>query len=186
MSSVFRPKLWDHTFKMLRSCHDSQVSKYACKPIRRPMVFETSPRSFSPLTCTANNKAVTSVNVRAVSYPHLWHTNLWLALKSDLKISLKNLRQIQLDFITGWMKGCANGWMCCIDFLWGNSQESVFIACDESVLLWWLEWDISHSHLVFCSRIIFQLKNDVAEREIPYWLQYYSHKHARASQLLLI
>lgn len=32
-----------------------------------------SPRSFSPLTCTAKNKAVTSVNVWTVSYPHLWH-----------------------------------------------------------------------------------------------------------------
>lgn len=95
MSSVFRPKLWDHIFKMLRSCHDSQVLKCVCKPIRILMVFETSPRSFSPLTCTAKNKAVTSVNVWAVSYPHLWHPNLWLALeekvaKSSFKKSALN------------------------------------------------------------------------------------------------
>lgn len=69
---------------------------------------------------------------------------------------------------------------------WGNSQENVFVACDESVHLWWLERDISHSHLIVATTLFSSLKIIVAEREIPIWLQYYSHKHVVRHGLMLI
>lgn len=69
---------------------------------------------------------------------------------------------------------------------WGNSQENIFIACDESVHLWWLERDISHSHLIVATALFSGLKMIAAEREIPILVAVLLTQTCRASRLLLI